>query len=168
VLLPGAALVEITDISKLKLTVKVPEKEVVKYKEGGQISLQADVYPGASFEGKITLVGVKADATHNYPVEILVANQKEQPLRAGMYGRASTGVALKDSALTIPRAALLGSVKNPRVYVVENNKAVLKDISVGADTQGLVEVLAGLQEGEKVVVSGQINLEDKSQINIVQ
>jgi RND family efflux transporter MFP subunit len=168
VLLPGTALVEITDISKLKLLVQVPEKEVVKYKEGGQINVQADVYPGVTFSGKVTLVGVKADAAHNYPVEIMVANQASQPLRAGMYGRAATGVAVKDSALAIPRAALIGSVKNPQVYVVDNNKAVLKNIRIGADSQGQVEVVSGLQAGEKVVVSGQINLENNSQVSIVQ
>jgi RND family efflux transporter MFP subunit len=168
VLLPGIALVEITDISRLKLTLQAPEKEVVKYNQGSEITVQADVYPQARFSGKVTLVGVKADAAHNYPVEILVANQAQTPLRAGMYGRASTGIAIKDSALAIPRTALVGSIKNPQVYVVENNKAVLKDISVGADSQGQVEVLSGLKEGDQVVVSGQINLENNSRVSVIQ
>jgi multidrug efflux pump subunit AcrA (membrane-fusion protein) len=52
--------------------------------------------------------------------------------------------------------------------VVENNKAVLKDISVGADSQGQVEVLSGLKEGDQVVVSGQINLENNSRVSVIQ
>ncbi len=168
VLLPGNPLVEITDISKLKLTVRVPEKEIVKYSAGDKINIQADVYPGESFEGKVTLVGVKADAAHSYLVEILVANQTKLPLRAGMYGRASTGVAVKDAALVVPRAALVGSVKNPQVYVVNNNQAQLKNVQVGIESGGQVEILAGLTEDEQVVVSGQINLENNSKVTVVK
>jgi RND family efflux transporter MFP subunit len=168
VILPGNPLVEITDISKLKLTIQVPEKQIIRYQEGDKIQVQADVYEGLTFEGKITLVGIRADASHNYPVEILVNNNSKNPLRAGMYGRAASGHTLKDSVLAIPRAALVGSVKNPQVFVVENNQAILKDIQVGTDAQGTIEVLSGLTEGEQVVTSGQINLENKSKVQVVK
>jgi hypothetical protein len=85
-----------------------------------------------------------------------------------MYGRAASGHTLKDSVLAIPRAALVGSVKNPQVFVVENNQAILKDIQVGTDAQGTIEVLSGLTEGQQVVTSGQINLENKSKVQVVK
>lgn len=168
VLLPGSALAEITDISKVKLSIQVPEKDIFKYKAHQKIAVQADVYPGVSFEGKITLVGVKSDASHNYPVEILVQNNAENPLRAGMYGRAASDHAVKSAALTIPRTALVGSIKNPQVYVVENNQAILKNIQTGVTSKDQIEVLSGLTEGDQVIVSGQINLENNSKITIVQ
>jgi RND family efflux transporter MFP subunit len=168
VLMPGAQLVEIIDISKLKLVVNVPEKEVLKYKDGSRIRIRTDVYPGVDLAGTVTVVGVKADAARNYPVQILVDNTPSYPLRAGMYGRASGQNALKDSVLAIPRTALVGSVKNPQVYVMQGDKAALRNVQVGIAAGPYLEVRSGLDAGEQVVVSGQINLEDGSPVTVVK
>lgn len=130
--------------------------------------MQADVYPENTYEGKITLVGVKSDAAHNYPVEILVENNGENPLRAGMYGRAASEHGVKDSVLAIPRASLVGSIKNPQVYVVKNNQAVLKNIQTGISSKDQIEVLSGLTAGELIIVSGQINLENNTKVTVVR
>lgn len=168
VILPGAKLAQITDISRVKLRLNVPEKDILNYKNGDKVAIQADVYPGVAFEGTVTLVGVKSDNAHNYPVEILVANNEKHPLRAGMYGRTAGDNQVKSAALAIPRVALVGSIKNPQVFVIENNRAILKNIGVGITSNDKIEVMAGLREGEQVVTSGQINLEEGSVVRIVK
>ncbi|MFY7910757.1 MAG: efflux transporter periplasmic adaptor subunit, partial [Emticicia sp.] len=55
-------------------------------------------------------------------------------------------------------------IKNPYVYVVKNNTAVIQKITVGREIGENIEVIAGLQAGEEVVTSGQINLTDGSSI----
>jgi RND family efflux transporter MFP subunit len=168
VILPGTQLVDIVDISRLKLRINVPEKDVFKYRKGEKIALTTDVYPGKDFNGIISLVGVQADQAHNYPVEVLVSNTSALPLKAGMYGRAATANPVRNAVLTIPRVALVGSVKNPQVFVVEGNQATLRDIGVGASSDQLIEVISGLKEGETVVTSGQVNLEKQSIVKVVK
>jgi len=168
VILPGTQLVQIVDISRLKLRINVPEKDVFKYRKGEKIALNTDVYPGKTFSGTISLVGVQADEAHSYPVEVLVTNAEPHPLKAGMYGRASLDNAVKTSVLTIPRVALVGSVKNPQVYVVEGRQARLRDIQVGASSDQLIEVVSGLKEGDAVVTSGQVNLDKESVVKVVK
>ena len=168
VILPGTQLVEIVDISRLKLRINVPEKDVFKYRKGEKIALNTDVYPGKTFSGTISLVGVQAGEAHSYPVEVLLANSDAHPLKAGMYGRASLDNAVKTSVLTIPRVALVGSVKNPQVYVVEGRQARLRDIQVGASSDQLIEVISGLKEGDAVVTSGQVNLDKESVVKVVK
>jgi RND family efflux transporter MFP subunit len=168
VILPGTQLVEIVDISRLKLRINVPEKDIFKYKKGEQVPLTTDVYPGEQLKGTVSLVGVQADQAHNYPVEVQVPNTADHPLKAGMYGRALTTNSVKKSVLTIPRVALVGSVKNPQVFVVQGNQATLRDIQVGAASDKLLEVLSGLKEGEEVVISGQVNLENQSTVKVVK
>jgi RND family efflux transporter MFP subunit len=162
-LMPGAPVASITDISKVKLRILVPEQHIFKLKEGQTIAVKSDVYSSTDFTGTITMVGVKGDAAHNYPVEILVDN-KQQQLRAGMYGRAILNNLVTESTLTIPRSALVGSFKNPQVYVAEGGKAVLRNIKVGASARDLVQVTDGLKEGEQVITAGQINLENNMTI----
>ncbi len=168
VILPGTQLVQIVDISRLKLRINVPEKDIFKYRKGERVPLTTDVYPGEQLIGSVSMVGVQADEAHNYPVEVQVANTAAHPLKAGMYGRALTSSSLKKSALTIPRVALVGSVKNPQVFVVEGNQATLRDIQVGTTSDKLIEVLSGLKEGENVVTSGQVNLENQSAVKVVK
>ncbi|HNX87408.1 MAG TPA: efflux RND transporter periplasmic adaptor subunit, partial [Bacteroidales bacterium] len=67
----------------------------------------------------------------------------------------------------IPRNAIIGSVKDPKVFVVEGDRSVLKPIRIGSADDKQVEVLDGLKEGELVVTSGQINLDNNSIISIV-
>ncbi len=162
-LMPGAPVASITDISKVKLRVLVPEQHIFKLKEGQTITIKSDVHSSTEFKGTITLVGVKGDAAHNYPVEMLVDNSN-QLLRAGMYGRAILTNMVAEATLTIPRNALVGSFKNPQVYVAEGGKAVLRNIKVGTSARDLVQVTEGLQEGEKVITNGQINLENNMTI----
>ena len=62
--------------------------------------------------------------------------------------------------LAIPRESIVGDLQNAKVYIVEEGKAVLRSIQVGTVFDKNIQVKKGLQEGETIVVSGQINLED--------
>jgi hypothetical protein len=70
-------------------------------------------------------------------------------------------------AAYIPRESLLGSVTDAQVYVAENNKAILKKIVLGNGNDKYIKVISGLEEGEKVIVNGLINLSENKAIKIV-
>ena len=72
------------------------------------------------------------------------------------------------AARQIPRESLVGSVKDAQVYVVNNNIAKLRKVTIGADNGASLEVLEGLKEGEVVVTTGQINLTDSAQVTIIK
>jgi RND family efflux transporter MFP subunit len=164
VLALGAPLVQLTDISSLKLAISVPERDVTKFKNGQTMQVTTDALPGLQFSGKVTEIAVKGDVSHNFTVKILVRNSSGNQLRAGMYGSVVRNQNLSNNALAIPREALLGSAKSAQVYVVENGKAVLKSFQAGMLTEEYVEVIAGLSTGQKVVVRGQVNLKDGSNV----
>lgn len=163
---PGTPVANIIDISKLKVRVNVPEKDVFRLKTGETAALRTDVYPGTVLTGKIETISSKSDNAHTYPVEIVIANNSRTPLKAGMFAQVNFTSITNRQALTIPRAAIVTSIKNPRIYVVENGVAKLRDINAGKEVNRRVEVLGGLRAGENVVVSGQNNLSDNTQVNI--
>ncbi|MGQ9806423.1 MAG: efflux RND transporter periplasmic adaptor subunit [Chlorobiales bacterium] len=156
----GALVGNVVDISRLKVKVNVAEQDVFKLKTGDEVEVRTDVYPGVVFKGKIQTIGAKGDEAHTYPVEITIPNSKENPLKAGMFGRISFTTIGKRETLLIPREALVGSVKNPKVFVAEAETARLRDIVVGREAGMMLEVLDGLKEGEFVVTNGQNNLKD--------
>ncbi len=84
-----------------------------------------------------------------------------------MYGTALIGGALDKESLLIPRTALLGSAKNPQVFVIEEGKAVLRSIQTGKSNDESVQVTDGLAEGERVAIIGHINLTNGTNVEIV-
>lgn len=165
---PGTVVANIVDLSKLKVKINVSEKNIVKLKAGDKVNLSTTVYPGVKYSGTIETISSKGDDAHSFPVEVSVINTKDNPLKAGMFARVYLNEVDKRNALTIPRESLVGSVKNPQVYVVENGTAKIKNVVLGEETGTNVEVLDGIRDGETVVTNGQNNLKDNVKVEILE
>jgi RND family efflux transporter MFP subunit len=165
---PGAAIVTIVDVSRLKVQLNVAENDVYALRPGDPVSITTTVYPGVTYPGKITFISPAGDEAHNYPVEVSFANQAKNPLKAGTYVDVAFNRESQAPSLQIPREALVGSVKNAQVYVVgDDNLTRLRKVTIGADNGDYLEVLQGLKEGERVVTTGQINLTDSTRVNVI-
>ena len=170
---PGAVLAaatqmfNIVDVSKLKLKVSVNENGVATLKLGDNVKITASVFPNESFTGKITFIAPKADNSLNFPLEIEVANNPNNQLKAGMYGTAVFTMPKAQSLIVIPRSAFVGGVGSNEVFVAENNTARLHKVVAGRIVGDKVEVLNGLNEGDLVISSGQVNLTDDSKIQVI-
>ncbi|MBC5837527.1 efflux RND transporter periplasmic adaptor subunit [Flavobacterium muglaense] len=167
--MPSTNLFEIVNTSKLKLTVAVNESQVANLKTGSSIAVSSSVYPDQIFSGKITFIAAKADATLNFPVDIEISNNTNNDLKAGMYGTATFKSTQQKRTMTVvPRNAFVGSVSSNQVFVVENGKAKLKKVNAGKILGDMVEIVGGLSDGETVVTTGQINLQDGSAVEIIK
>lgn len=156
----------VVDISKLKVKLNVGEKDAFKLKNGDEVHVFTDVYPGVEFKGRIESISSKGDDAHTYPVEITLPNSKEKPLKAGMFGKIEF-VSIKDSeSLVIPREALVGSIKDAKVYVVNNGIAQLRNVTIGSAYESFLEIKGGINSGEQIVVNGQNNLQDSDKVII--
>lgn len=165
-LAPGTKLFEIVDISRLKLVASVPEAQVVQLKIGQKVPVSTNVYPELKYEGTISFIAAKGDASLNYPVEIEVANISGHELKAGMYGTASFGLAPQAPQLMIPRTAFYAGLSSNSVFVMENGKAHLKRVVPGSVIGDQVQIREGLSEGETVITSGQVNLAEGTVVSV--
>ena len=157
----------VVDISRLKVKINVSEINAFAIKTGDQVKVTADVYPGIAFKGRIESISSKSDEAHTFPVEIVVENQSTHPLKAGIFTRVEFS-SLKDrECIIIPRESLVGSVKNPEVFVIENGIAKLRKLVLGNESNTFVQVLSGLNEGETIVVNGQNSLIDNLKVEIL-
>lgn len=160
----GTQIVELTDISSLKLTVSVPERDIMKFRLGQTMNVFVDIYTNKSFDGKVTNINVQADKSHNFKVQITVKNSKDNQIMSGMYGSVKLSNTKSVTALSIPRRALVGSSKDPRVYVVKNGKAILTPFTAGTSDGEYIEVVSGLTKGDEIVIKGQVNLQNNSPV----
>lgn len=165
---PGTQLFEIVDLSKLKLKVTANEAQVVNLKVGDQVKITSNVFPDKSFTGKISFIAAKADANLNFPVEVQISNNSGNQLKAGMYGTATFDLPAQKPLITVPRSAFVGSVNSNKVYLLKGNTAQEHKVTPGRIISDRVEILNGLNEGDIVIISGQVNLVDGAQVQAVK
>jgi RND family efflux transporter MFP subunit len=163
--MPGTPIIELTDIGQLKLTVSVPERDVMKFKKGQKVDVMVDALSEAA-SGTIASIAVQADAMHNFKVQVLVTNNKKEKILAGMYGSAQLTNGQAVQAMAVPRKALIGSTKSPQIYVVRNGKAHLTAFTAGTSDGDFLEVVDGLLPADRIVVKGQVNLEDGMNVKL--
>lgn len=163
----GGDIATIVDISMLRVRINVSETNVYRLKTGEPAEIAAETYPGVIFDGRITFISEKGDDSHNYAVEITMKNSGKHPLKAGTFVTVNINFSDNMEHLYIPRTALQGSSKAASVYVVENNMAILKNITIESSEGNYLMVKSGLSDGDKIVIAGQINLENGKQVTII-
>ncbi len=163
-----AVVAEVVDIANLKVIINVSEMDVFNLKVGDKVRITTDVYPGVTFEGRIKTISDKGDAAHTYPVEVDFSNNSKHPLKAGMFAHVVFNARSSTKELVIPRDALMGSVKDAQVFVVENGVAKIKNPVIGKTSNNDLEVISGLKEGDILIVTGQNNLKNNYKVKIVR
>lgn len=162
----GKVLGRVLDVDRLKVQVPVNEGDVYQLREGQAVKVSADVFPGRTFNGRISYIAPQGSDEHNYPVEITIDNANG--LKAGTFVNVDFSQKANQKALQIPRSALVESIKNPYVFVVNNNVATRRTITVGREFGDSIEVLSGLKTGDQVVTTGQLNLSDGKPVQITK
>ncbi len=163
---PGIPLLQITDIAQLKFTVTVPEADLNLFNTNTTYNVVVDAFPEVVLSGKATLIGSRANVASSFPVQFTINNTPELTIKAGMFGKVILAENKGGKRMVIPASAIVGSSVHPQLYLVENGKAVLKNISVSSRTKNKVVVSAGLSEGDVMITGGFINLFDGANVNV--
>ena len=161
-------IIRISSETEVKIVTTVTEKDFPRVRKGMECEITVDAFPDRIFKGIISVINPTLDpATRTGEIEIFVPN-KDKLLRSGMFAHVRLYLGGK-STLVVNRDALnrLPGTGNYYVYVVQKDKAVLKNIETGFTQGNYVEVTNGLTEGEKVVVKGQNRLKDGVSVVVV-
>lgn len=163
---PGVPLVQLTDISRLKFTIQITERDLEHFSSGNKMTVTADVFPDHLLSGEVTLVGSRANNGNSFPVEFTVSNTPDQKIKAGMFGKVTVKVGnnVPGKVIQIPVSAVSGDAITPEVYLVKDNKAVKQRIVTGSISGDRITVTEGLKEGDVVVTEGLINLFDNAPV----
>jgi len=152
---PDAPLLRIVDLSTVRTTVHVIERDYRLMRGGLEAEVRVDAYPNVVFQGKVSRVApVLDEVTRTADVRIDIPNP-DRLLKPGMYTRVSLRSGTEREGLVIPVAALLDG-QRPSVMIVEGTPALAQRrmIEIGATEGDLVEVTQGLVAGDQVVTLG--------------
>ncbi len=163
---PGVPLLQITDITTLKFTVNVPEKDLSQFKLNQSYSLSADAYSEILLTGKTAMIGSKANMGSSFPVQFMVNNTSDLKIKSGMFGKVDLKNDIQEKGIIISSSAIVGSENQPKVYLIKNGKAIIQNIVISKKIQNKSVVSSGLKTGDIIVTNGFINLFDGANVTV--
>jgi len=161
-------ILRIVAMDRVKVVVQVVESELARLRSGAFADINVDAYENEVFKGMVTCVSPTVDPeSRTADVEMQVEN-KDHRLKPGMFARVDVTLERHDKVLLVSKDSLVSENGPPRVFVLDGDKASLREVTLGLEGEQYVEVVAGLQEGEEVIMAGQYELEDGMGVNVIR
>lgn len=150
---PDAVITTLDDTGVIKLEFGIPENFVGDLKAGMTIVADSSVYAGRRFNGTVTSIDSRVDVVTRAVTVVATVPNDEGLLKPGMF----LTVALekkRDNVLMIPEEALVPREGRQYVFVVEDGKAIEREVALGARAPGFAEIRSGLESGVQVITEG--------------
>jgi multidrug efflux pump subunit AcrA (membrane-fusion protein) len=155
----------------IRAVVKVSDVEVGRIRPGMEARLTISSVPDVVFPGRVHEVSPFLDANTRTARVELSFEKTDPSFTSGMFGDITIVTERKDDKTCIPAGALLyekGGRKAPYCFVIENDTAHRRSLTLGIVNEDAAEVIAGVKSGAKVAVSGKDTLKDGSIVRIVK
>ena len=154
------------DISNLQVSADIPERYVAVLKQGLKAEVSVEAYPDTVFTATVRRVSPVVDTASRTKEVILNFDERDSRVNAGMFGKIKLYTKDYEGEIVMPSDALVSLNDEYYAYVVkEDGETVEKRrVKTGESVDGRIQILEGLNEGEKVVIQGQTSLNDGSKI----
>lgn len=165
---PGTPIVNIIDISRVKISAGIPENYVTQIKLGQNVSVTCDVIPGAEFEGKISYIAPSLSATNRtFEVEIII-NNREKLLKPEMSVNVEITKSVIQDAVVLPQDYMVDFGDNNKyIFVLEGDVAKKRMVTIGGREGNNVLILSGLKAGETLIYEGFQQLTDNENVQVI-
>jgi HlyD family secretion protein len=160
-------LLTVARIDKMRVIVKVPERDVPFTDPGDPAIVELDAIPGLKFKAEVSRIANSEDrVSRSMRTEIDLKNTANQ-LRDGMFGRVTIMLRKAGNGLTVPSSSLVAESKSKKnaVFVVHDGKAHLQHVEVGQDDGIRAEILSGLSIDDRVVARPGSDLVDGAPVD---
>ncbi|MFA4991979.1 MAG: efflux RND transporter periplasmic adaptor subunit [Candidatus Omnitrophota bacterium] len=156
----------VVNMDRVNINLNIPEKHLPRVSIGQEANIYADAYPREVFKGMVTKMSPVLDLeTRSAPIEITIGN-KDHRLKSGMFVKVFLVVEEHKDMPVVLKEAIMGKDPDFYVYVVKDNKAVLRDVKLGIRQNEYFEVREGLKEGDLAVIMGQQRLKEGAEVKI--
>jgi len=161
------AVMTIVNTDKLKFTFNISDDYINRVLAGSKAYITISAASEAPYEGTITYISPAADSTTMlYPVEIHI-DKTDDKIKPGMFAALKLVVDKRENTVSVPLNAVIEKGDEKFVYIVdENNIAHKRSVETGIRNDKNIEITSGVQNGEKVVVTGQSFLSDGSTVSV--
>ena len=151
----SSAVTTIGDIASLQIIAKIPERYIASLRTGLKAEISLEAYPDAVFAATVTHVSPVLDVNARTKEIVLTFDENDARINAGMFGKVKLYTRDYGGAVALPSDAIVTKGDKPYLYVIKDDDTVeQREITFGQSVDGIVQVLSGIEAGERVVVEG--------------
>lgn len=164
-IMPGMTVYRIADLSRVWVEADVFEKDLGLVREGQSATATFEAFPGRTFPARITYVYPTVSMDSRTGRIRLELPNPGQALKPGMYARIALDVPSTEAAIVVPRNAVLSTGSRSLAFVQADDGALMpREVTPGRTVGRNVEILAGLEPGERVVSSAAFLVDAESNL----
>lgn len=160
----GERLFSVTDLSTVWLYADVYERDIASIQTGQEVTVTTPAYPGQAFSGVISFISpVLDDATRTTKVRVELGN-RDGKLKPNMFANVAIKSPLNET-LVVPTSSIIDTGLRKIVFIAQDDSTFIKrDIVVGQESNGLIQVLSGLIDGDIVVTQAAFLIDSQTQL----
>ncbi|MEW6195049.1 MAG: efflux RND transporter periplasmic adaptor subunit [Bacteroidota bacterium] len=178
----GQPVAQVLSPSKMKSKVYLTGEDIQKVKTGQKVSIKFPTMPGEEFSGRVEKINSAIDQmSKSLEVEIAIQS-RDYRIKSGMFGEFLIETENIQNCLIIPETALISqteikidretglqsTLKKYYLFVIEKNKAKMKEVKTGVANNGQIEITYGLNTGDSVIVVGQNIVKEGQTVNVIE
>ncbi len=164
---PSDHLFSLVSFRPLLAKIYLPERDALDVQTGDQVMLVLNAVDGERFSGEISLISPVVDPNTGTVKVTIEVTRIPQNVRPGSFVTVNLVRETHDRALAVPREAVIRELQESFVYVIEDLEAKKRDVKLGFEENGYIEILSGLDSGEQIVTVGQGGLKDGMKVEII-
>ena len=162
----GKPMLELKQVSHLRLQVDIPENVSATLHDNDSISFYINALPGKQFQGRISRNSMNINKQfRSQRVELDVYNTSGL-MAPGMYVDVLFTAKGNPGSLTVPRSAVVTSTERRYVLVVRDNKAHKVDVTTGNESAGKIEIFGNLKSGEQVISNANDEIKENTPVDV--
>ncbi len=167
---PSTELATIVPSNQMIAQISVREEDISKIALGQSAQIYGSAFPGRYYEGKVTNIAKTATKTSGLNsqtvVKVEISFQGDDKIKSGYNIKAKIGSSEQRQILALPYSAIDQDDSTEYVYCFENSRAVKKPITTGVETLDCVEIVCGVEYGDKVLLDSTDIKRDLQHISI--
>ncbi|MCX6168968.1 MAG: efflux RND transporter periplasmic adaptor subunit [Ignavibacteriales bacterium] len=178
----GQPVVQVISPSKMKSKIYLTGEDVHNVKAGQRVSVKFPTIPGVEFDGRVDKINTSIDQTSkSMEVEIEILS-KDSRIKSGMFGEFLIETKNIANSLVVPEVSLIpqteikidretglqNTFKKYYLFIIEKNKAKMKEVKTGIANNGQIEIMNGLNIGDSVIIVGQNIVKEGQTVNVIE
>lgn len=163
---PQMPLFRLGNIDELVVTTQVPERFLYLVEQGQRAEISTTAAPGRSFQARVTSLSPVVNPTTR-TLQVKLSLTEASPVKAGMFVGIRLITSTEKDALMIPEKALVRRNGETFVYRVQGDTVEKVAVAIGLESSGAVEIVAGLEKGDRVVTEGASLLSPGSRVKLI-
>ena len=164
---PGTPILNIVDVSKVKISAGIPERYLSEIKKGSQVKITFDVYPGEEFTGTVNYISPTLSVQNRtFEIEMILPN-KGGRLKPEMSANIRIEKSVIVDAIVLPQDLVIDFGSEKFVYVFENGVARKRSVMIGGRNNNNVQILSGLNKGDILISEGFQSVADGDKVEII-